>query len=95
MSNIIKAINKFSPRKSLAAAAELTDEEIKKQRWRKHIAEISKHLATEPIQSEDLTYEQQEWLNFRMARPFPKPYRPHTPIEIPYRWIDTKTEDEK
>jgi hypothetical protein len=73
-------------RRSLAAAAPLTDSEIKKERWRKHIAEISKHLTTEPIQSEQLTYEQQEWLNFRMARPFPKPYRPFKPTEIPYRW---------
>ena len=47
-------------RSSLAAAAELTDEEIKKQRWRKHIAEITKNLA--PPQSEDLTYEQKQWL---------------------------------
>lgn len=92
MSNIVKAINKFSPRKSLAPAADLTDEKIKTRR-RKH--KRSKHLSTEPIQSEDLTYDQQEWLNFRMARPFPKPHRPHTPIEIPYKWIDTKTGDEK
>jgi hypothetical protein len=77
-------------RRSLAAAAtaEPTEAEIKKAQWRKHIAEISKHLAIEPIQSQELTFEQQEWLEFRMARPFPKPYRPHTPIEIPYKWID-------
>lgn len=79
-------------RKSLAAAAaEPTTEEIQ-ERHMKHIAEISKHLATEPIQSEELTFEQQEWLDFRMARPFPRPYRPYKPIEIPYKWIeDTKT----
>ena len=79
-------------RRSLAAAAELTDAEIKKQRWRKHIAEISKHLATEPIQSEDLNYEQQQWLRQRMARPFPKPYRPFKPIVIPYRWQEVEKE---
>ena len=82
-------------RRSLAAcsAKERTTKEIQ-DRAMKHIAEISAHLATEPIQSEDLTYEQQEWLEFRMARPFPKPYRPHKPIEIPYKWIekeDTET----
>ena len=61
---------------SLAAAvAEPTTEEIQEQHM-KHIGEISKHLATEPIQSEDLTFEQEQWLNFRMSRPFPKPYRP-------------------
>ena len=74
-------------RRSLAAAAELTDEEIKERRL-KHIAEITKDLA--PPQSEDLTYEQEEWLNFRMARPFPKPYRPFPPIKIPYKWIETE-----
>jgi hypothetical protein len=82
----------YTPRRSLAAAYIPSDEEIKKQQWRKHIAKISKHLATEPIQSEDLTYEQQEWLNFRMARPFPEPYKLRGKIEIPHKWIDdTKT----
>jgi hypothetical protein len=75
-------------RRSLAASAPLTDEQIKKQRWRKHIEEISRHLATEPIQSEDPTFEQQEWLEFRMANPFPKPCRPWGAIEIPYKWIE-------
>ena len=85
-------LHQHQPKRSLAAAAELTDEEIKKQRWRKHIAEISKHLSTEPIQSDELTFEQKEWLYFRMGRPFPKPYKPFAPIEIPYRWQeDTKT----
>ena len=65
------------PRRSLAASAPLTDEEIKKQRWRKHIEEISRHLATERIQSQYPTYEQKQWRYFRMSRPFPKPYRPH------------------
>ena len=71
----------LAPRRSLAAAAELTDAEIKKQRWRKHIEEISRHLDTEPIQSEELTFEQQEWLEFRMSRPFPKPYRPCVQVD--------------
>ena len=53
-----------------------TEAENKKAQWRKHIEEISRHLSTEPIQSEDLTFEQQEWLEFRMSRPFPEPYRP-------------------
>ena len=81
-------------RRNLAAvAAEPTTEEIQ-ERHMKHIAEISKHLATEPIQSEELNYEQKQWQYFRMSRPFPKPYRPHKPIVIPYKWIereDTKT----
>jgi len=64
---------------------QLTTKEIQ-ERHLKHIAEISAHLDTEPIQSEELTFEQKEWLEFRMARPFPKPYRPHKPIVIPYRW---------
>ena len=85
----------LAPRRSLAAAAELTDAEIKKQRWRKHIEEISRHLDTEPIQSEELTFEQQEWLEFRMSRPFPKPYRTREPIEFPYKWIERERKDPK
>ena len=84
------------PRRSRAAcsAKEPTTKTKEIQdRAMKHIAEITKHLATEPIRSEDPTFEQQEWLEFRMARPFPKPYRKFAPIEIPYRWIDTNTED--
>ncbi len=61
----------------------------------KHIAEISAHLATEPIQSEELTFEQKEWRYFRMGRPFPKPYRPHKPIVIPYKWIEHEEEETK
>ena len=53
-------ISYYATKRSLAASAELTEAEIKKQRWRKHIAEISKHLSTEPVQSEELTFEQQE-----------------------------------
>lgn len=79
----------YTTRRSLAAAAEPTTEEIQ-ERHMKHIAEITKDLA--PPQSEELTYEQQEWLNFRMARPFPKPYRPHKPIEILYKWIERTPE---
>jgi hypothetical protein len=78
-------------RRSLAAAYLPSDEEIKKEQWRKHIEEISKHLSTEPIQSEDLTYEQKEWLYFRMSRPFPKPYRRFAPIVILYRWQEEDT----
>jgi len=78
---------------TVAAAAKLTTEEIQ-ERHMKHIAEISKHLSTEPIQSEDLTFDQQEWLEFRMARPFPKPYRPFKPIVIPYRWQEQEQEED-
>ena len=41
---------------SSASSSKLTTEEIQELR-RRHIAEISKHLATEPIQSDDLEYE--------------------------------------
>ena len=71
------------PRRSRAANDEPTDNDIKKQRWRKHIEEISRHLDTEPIQSEDPTFEQQEWLERRMASPMPEPFRP---------WPKTKKE---
>ena len=78
--------------RSLAASAPLTDQEIKKMQWRKHIAEISKHLGTEPILAEDLNYEQQQWLRRQMRSPMPKPYRPCAPVEIPYKWMeDTAT----
>ena len=91
MTQVIE-FSKANKKRSLAASAPLTDKEIKKQRWRKHIEEISRHIDTEPIQSEDLTFEQQEWPKFRMARPFPKPYRQRGEIEIPYKWVeDTKT----
>jgi hypothetical protein len=82
----------YATRRSLAAAAPLTEAEIKKEQWRKHIAEISKHLDTEPIQSEDLNYEQEEWFRRRMRSPMSKPYKPCTPVEIPYKWQEgTKT----
>ena len=81
-------------RRSLAAAAApLTTKEIQ-DRHMKHIAKISAHLATEPIQSEELTYEQQDWFDRKMAMAtWPKPCRPWAPIEIPYSWIDTERED--
>jgi hypothetical protein len=67
---------------------EPTETETIQERHLKHIAEITKDLA--PIQGEDPTFEQQEWLDFRMSRPFPKPYRRFAPIEIPYKWIDVE-----
>jgi hypothetical protein len=75
----------YTPRRSLGASAKLSDEEIK-ERHLKHIAEITNNLA--PPQSEDLNYEQQQWLRRRMRSPMPKPYKPFTPVEIPYKWID-------
>ena len=47
-------VQHHQPRRSLAAAVELTTEEIQERR-RKHIAEITKNLA--PPQSEELNYE--------------------------------------
>lgn len=61
-------------RRSLAASAPLTDEEIR-ERHLKHIAEISKHLDTEPIQSEELTYKQQQWMRRKLRSGFTKPVR--------------------
>ena len=71
--------------RSFTAIYKIHTLESEKEQWRKNIEEISRHLDTEPIlsQSEELTFEQQEWLEFRMARPFPKPYRP---------WPKTKKE---
>ena len=57
-------------RRSLAAAAELTDEEIKERRL-KHIAEITKDLA--PPKFANLTQDQQDFLD-RKGRY--APYRP-------------------
>ena len=85
MTQVIQYSN--TTRRSLAAAAELSTEEIQALR-RRHIAEITKNLA--PPQSEDLTYEQEQWLRRRMRSPMPKPYKPFTPVEIPYRWIDVE-----
>jgi hypothetical protein len=73
----------YATRRSLAAAAELTDAEVKKAQWLKHIEEITKDLA--PIQGEELTYEQQQWYDRKMASIRPKPYRP---------WPKTKKEFE-
>ena len=65
----------LAPRMSRAAAtAEPTDDEIR-ERHLKHIAEISKHLSTEPIQSENLNYEQQQWMKRKMRSGFTKPVR--------------------
>ncbi len=58
--------------KSLAAPYVESDDEIR-ERHLKHIREISKVLS--PPKSEELTYEQHQWLKFRMARPFPEPYK--------------------
>jgi hypothetical protein len=61
----------YATRRSLAAA-QLTDEEIR-ERHLKHIAEISKNLA--PPQSEELNYEQQEWMRRKMRSGFTKSVR--------------------
>ena len=59
-----------SLRLSLAAAVtELTTEEIQ-ERHIKHIAEISKHLATEPMQSEELNYERARMAKFSDDKTF-------------------------
>jgi hypothetical protein len=85
---MIKVI-RYATRRSLAAAAELSTEEILALR-RRHIAEIIKDLA--PPQSEDLNYDQQQWLRLRMRSPMGKPYKRFTPVEIPYKWQEgTKT----
>ena len=59
------------------------------ERHLKHLAEITRNLA--PPQSEELNYEQKQWLYFRMSRPIPKPYRPYKPIVIPYKWQEDST----
>jgi len=51
-----------------------TFESKKKEQWLKHIEEITKDLAR--IQGEELTYEQQEWYDRKMASVWPKPFRP-------------------
>ena len=78
--------------RSLTAIYKIHTLDSEKEQWRKHIEEISRHLDTEPIQAEYPTFEQQVWLEFRMARPFPKPYRPYKPMVIPYKWIEVDTE---
>ena len=62
-------------RGSLAACVKVESDADIRERHLKHIAEITKHLANTPIESEDLKYQQEEWIKFRMARPFPEPYR--------------------
>lgn len=87
MTQIIQYSN--TTRMNLAAAAELSTEEKQALR-RRHIAEITKNPASP--QSEDLNYEQQQWLRLRMRSPMGKPYKLRGEIEIPYKWIeDTKT----
>jgi hypothetical protein len=62
----------LAPRRSLAASAPLTDEEIRY--WHlKHISEITKDLG--PIQGEELTYEQQQWMRRKLRSGFTKPVR--------------------
>ena len=53
-----------------------------------YMAEITKDLG--PIQCEELTTEQKDWLYFRLQRPFPKPYRPHKPIMLPLKWQEVE-----
>ncbi len=89
----------YAPRRSLAACCipppkpkdtrSAKTREIQ-ERFLKHIEEITKDLG--PPQSEDLNYEQEEWQKFRMARPFPKPYRSFPPMVIPYRWEEQETD---
>ena len=67
-----------SKRSSLAAAAEVTDEEIR-ERHLKHIAEITKDLA--PPKFANLTEDQQDFLD-RKGR------------YAPYRPVRTEVEDE-
>jgi hypothetical protein len=62
----------YTTRRSLAAAAELSNEEIQALH-RRHIAEITKNLA--PPQSEQLNYEQQQWLRLRMRTPMGDPWK--------------------
>ena len=72
--------------RSFTAIYKIHTLESEKEQWRKHIEEL-------PIQAEELTFEQQEWLEFRMAGPFPKPYRQFAPIVIPYRWQEVEREN--
>jgi hypothetical protein len=58
MAQVLHHRQRQSKRRRLDSS-ELTTEEIQ-ERHMKHIAEISKHLATEPIQSEELNYEQKQ-----------------------------------
>ena len=62
----------YATRRSRAACVEPTEDEIKKHQWRKHIEETSRHLDTEPIQSEDLTFEQKEWRKLQNGKTFPQ-----------------------
>ncbi len=59
--------------------------ENERELYRKHIAEISKDY--QPIQGEELTYEQQEWFESRKIRPFPDTYKsyPKTRKEFEFK----------
>lgn len=46
-----------------------------RERHLKHIAEITKDLATRPIQGERLTYEQEQWMRRKLRSGFTKPVR--------------------
>ena len=50
-------------------------------------AELTTEDIQAPPQSDDLNYEQKQWLYFRMSRPFPRPYRPYpkTKKELEYK----------
>ena len=51
-----------------------TDEEIRERHLR-HIAEISKHLSFEPIKSQKLNFEQEQWLKLRLRNPMGEPWK--------------------
>ncbi len=59
-----------------------TDAELR-EGFTQHIAEISKDYR--PIQGEEPNFEQKDWFESRISKPFPKPYRP---------WDSTKKEFE-
>lgn len=56
-----------------------------------HIAEITKYLA--PVYGKALSIEQEEWLKFRMVRPFPEPYRQRAPMVFSSKWQETDSDD--
>ena len=74
----------LAPRRSLAASAPLTDDEIK-ERHLKHIAEITKDLA--PPKFADLTEDQQDFLD-RKGR-----YAPYRPSAL--HRVEEEEEDEE
>ena len=74
----------YATKRSLADAAELTDEEIE-ERHLKHIAEITKDLA--PLKDADLTEDQQDFLD-RKGR-----YAPYRPSAL--HRVEEEEEDEE